>query len=147
MEREGFPRSIGGPEGDAVRRPLLALVAGLSGAVVALLLAAVSGPPYLSFDDVNPWIIVFAIALFAALFATPFVLERLMRGSRPDSEKRWERALLLWGAATLALGLLAAIVGAAGDFSSDSLAGTFGVVVIGEAVLVLGTLIVWMLSG
>ena len=146
MEND-FPRSIGGREGDAARRPALAFFAGLGCAFVSLLAAAITGPPYLSLKDVNPWIVVFAIALFAALFAIPFLLERLMRQSRPDSEKRWERALLLWGAATLGIAALAALVGAAGSFSSDSLAGTFGVVVIGEAVIVLGTLIVWMLSG
>jgi hypothetical protein len=142
-----YPRPIGGREHGPARAPGLALLAGAGGALVSLLLAALSGAPYLSLQEVNPWIVVFAICLFAALFAIPFVIERGMRESRPDSEKRWERALLQWGGITLALAAVAALIGAAGGFASDSLAGTFGLVVIGEAALVLGTLVVWILSG
>lgn len=147
MSRDEYPRPIGGREYVPARAPGLVLVAGTGGALVSLLLAGIGGPTYLSLDDVNPWIIAFAICLFAALFAIPFAIERRMRDSRPDSEMRWERALLQWGAITLVLAALSALIGAAGSFASDSLAGTFGLVVIGEAALVLGTLIVWIFSG
>jgi hypothetical protein len=146
VDPEGSPPSVGGPERDAVRAPALAALAGLGVAIVSLPLAALDGAPYLSVDHVNGWIVVFAIGLFAALFAAPFVIERLMRVSRPGGEERWERALLVWGAVAAVLLAVAILVGLAGSFSSSSLAGTVGLVAAAEAALVLGTLLVLLLS-
>jgi hypothetical protein len=123
---------------------LLAAAAGL--AIVALVLAGTVGPPYLSFERLNPWLVVYAIGLFAALFATPFVLHR-RTGGMLEADARWERALLWWGAVAagaLAIGLLA---GLPSGFASDSLAGSAGLVACIEAALVLGTLVVWLISG
>ena len=61
--------------------PGLALFAGGMVAAGALILAAVSGPPYLSTDGVNGWIVLFAAGLFAALLATPFAIEGRLRAS------------------------------------------------------------------
>lgn len=128
------------------RRWTVVAIAGVAAAAVSIPLAAAAGPPYLSLDRINAWLVVYAIGLFAALFATPFLL-RLRLGGELEADARWERALLWWGA--LALVVLAAglLCGVAGDFASDSLAGSLGVVTAAEAAMVMGTLVVWLLSG
>lgn len=122
------------------------MVAGLAVAAVAIPLAAASGAPYLSLSELNPWLVIFAIGLFTALFATPFAIHSRLGGLLED-DARWERAVLLWGAlaaAALGIGLLC---GLPSGFASDSLVGAIGVVIVAEAVLVLGTLLIWLLSG
>lgn len=127
-------------------RPALFIAAGLATAVVSLALAGAAGPPYLALSELNPWLVVFAIGLFAALFATPFAIHARV-GGLLEADARWERALLLWGAvALLALGL-GLLAGLPSGFGSDSLAGSAGLVVVVEAVLVLGTLAAWLLAG
>ena len=104
------------------------------------------GPPYLSFDALSPWIVTYAIGLFAALFATPFLIHSRLGGTL-EADARWERAVLWWGA--VAIGLLGAsiICGLPSGFDSGSLGGAIGLVGITEAVLVLATLTVWLISG
>ena len=60
---------------------------------------------------------------------------------------RWERAVLWWG--LVAVGVLAASIlcGLPSGFDSGSLGGAIGLVGVTEAVLVLATLVVWLLSG
>ena len=132
------------PEGER-RRPALYCAIGAAVAVVSVLLAGATGAPYLSLSALNPWLVVYAIGLFGALFATPFVIHARLGGAL-EADARWERALVLWGAvalATLALGL---VVGLPSGFASDSLAGSLGAVTVGEAVLVLGSLVAWLLA-
>jgi hypothetical protein len=127
------------------RRPALYCAIGAAVAVVSVLLAGATGAPYLSLSALNPWLVVYAIGLFGALFATPFVIHARLGGAL-EADARWERALLLWGAvalATLALGLVA---GLPSGFASDSLAGSLGAVTVAEAVLVLGSLVAWLLA-
>jgi hypothetical protein len=90
--------------------------------------------------------VTYAIGLFAALFAAPFLIHARL-GAALEADARWERALLWWGALALALLGLGAICGLAGDFSSASLAGSIGLVAVIEAILVLATLGVWLASG
>lgn len=128
------------------RAPALFVVAGVAVAAVAVLLAAADGAPYLSLEALSPWLVVYAIGLFAALFATPFALHRRI-GGLLEADARWERALLWWGAiaiGALALGLL---FGLPSGFAADSLAGSIGLVTGVEALLVLGTLAAWLISG
>ncbi len=137
MEPEGIPEE---------RRPLLFVLAGTAIAIVSIPLAAAAGPPYLSFDALSPWIVSYAIGLFCALFATPFLIHSRLGGTL-EADARWERAVLLWGA--VAIGLLGAsiICGLPSGFDSGSLGGAIGLVGITEAVLVLATLTVWLISG
>jgi hypothetical protein len=127
--------------------PALAALAGLLVAAAALILAAVSGPPYLSTDGVNGWIVVFAAALFAALLAVPFAMERMQRASRPESDARWERVVPAWGAIALVLLLAGVLAGASGSFADDSLAGSAGLVATIEAGLVVVAIGAVLLSG
>ena len=134
------------PEGEAGdRRPLTFVFAGAATAFVSIPLAAAGGAPYLSLSELSPWLVTFSIGLFAALFATPFAIHGRL-GGLLEADARWERALLLWGAVSLGLLAAGALLGLAGDFGSDSLAGSLGLVCVVESGLVLATLIAWLLS-
>jgi hypothetical protein len=128
------------------RAPALFVVGGAGVAGVAVPLAAAQGGPYLSLEALSPWLVVYAIGLFAALFATPFALQRRI-GGLLEADARWERALLWWGA--IAIGALAVgvLLGLPSGFATDALAGSIGLVTGVEALLVLGTLAVWLISG
>jgi uncharacterized membrane protein len=128
------------------RVPSLAALWGVGIATAAAALAAVAGPPYLTASHLNGWILVFATALFAALFAMPFLLEHRLRDRIADRDDRWERAMVLWGAASAAVLVVAVLLGAAGSFAGDSWAGSIGLIATIEAGLVLGTLGAWVLS-
>jgi hypothetical protein len=130
-----------------LRVPALGVSAGLATALGSLALAAAAGAPYLSADRVNGWIVVFAAGLLAALIATPFLIERLQRARIADGDKRWERALLYWGAISIGVLVIGLLLGAGGDFAGDSLAGSAGLLISIEAALVTGTMVVWLLSG
>jgi hypothetical protein len=127
------------------RRPtqFVALGAGIAAASIPLALAG--GPLYLSLSALSPWLVVYAIGLFVALFATPFAIHSNLGGTL-EGDARWERALLLWGA--IALGALAVglLFGLPSGFASDSLAGSLGAVTGFEALLVLGSLVSWLLA-
>jgi hypothetical protein len=126
--------------------PVLVVLAGGLVAAGALVLAAVSGPPYLSTDGVNGWIVLFAAALFAALLAAPFALEGRLRGSHPRSDARWDRVVPVWGAIALALLVAGILTGAGGGFAGDSLAGSAGLLATIEAGLVVVALAFVLLS-
>lgn len=128
------------------RRPALYLAGGLGTALVSVGLAAAAGEPYLTLEELNPWVVTYAIGLFAALFATPFAIHRGL-GGLLEADARWERALLWWGLASLCVLALGLLCGLPSGFSSDSLAGSLGLVTVVEAILVLATLVVWLLSG
>jgi len=137
MQPEGLPEQ---------RRALLFVLAGACLATVSIPLAAAAGPPYLSLASLSPWIVTFAIGLFAALFATPFLIHARL-GDELEADARWERALLWWGA--VSIGVLAAgvLCGLPSGFAGDSLGGAVALVAVVEAVLVLATLVIWLLSG
>ena len=125
---------------------MLFCVGGSAVAAVSIGLAAVAGPPYLSLAALNPWLVVYAIGLFAALFSVPVAFHAHL-GGELEADARWERALLLWGLVALAALAVAVLVAlAAGGFDSGSLAGSFAAVTVVEAVLVLGSLAAWLLS-
>ncbi len=90
---------------DEQRAPLLGVAVGTGLALIGLLLASAKGAPYLTTDSVNGWIVLFAFGLLGALFATPFAIERRMRSRYEESDRRWERSLLAWGA--IAIGVTA----------------------------------------
>jgi hypothetical protein len=124
---------------------MLFIAIGAGTAVVSIPLAAAAGPPYLSLESLSPWIVTLAIGLFAALFATPFAIHGRLSDAL-ERDARWERALLLWGAVAVGVLAVGAICGLPSGFDSDSLAGSVGIVCVAEALLVLATLVLWMLS-
>jgi hypothetical protein len=130
----------------SARLPALYLLGGLGVALVSIGFAAIAGGPYLSLDELNPWLAVFAVGLFVALFATPFAIHRGL-GGLLEADARWERALLWWGAVSLGVLGLGLLCGLPSGFASDSLAGSIGLVAVVEAAMVLATLVVWLLTG
>lgn len=128
--------------------PLLGVAVGAGCAAAGLLLASAKGAPYLTSGSVNGWIVLFAFGLLGALFAMPFAIERRMRPRYSESERRWERSLLAWGAIALGVLLAGYLLGVSADWASgSSLAGAAGLLITIEAVIVLGTMVVWLLSG
>jgi hypothetical protein len=127
------------------RRPtqFVALGAGIAAASIPLALAG--GPPYLSLSSLSLWVVVYAIGLFVALFATPFAFHANL-GGRLEGDARWERALLLWGAIALGALALGLLFGLPSGFGSDSLPGSLGAVTVAQALLVLGSLVSWLLA-
>lgn len=129
------------------RAPALGVLAGLGAAAIGLLLAGSAGPPYLTAGDVNGWIVLYALGLLGAVFASPFLIARTLADSRGEAEPRWDYALPLWGALALALGGLGMLIGLGADFAGDSLAGSAALIAIIEASLVVLILGLMMLAG
>jgi hypothetical protein len=132
---------------DEERLPTTGFWAGIALAAAGLLFASATDGPYLTTDDVNGWIVVFAAGLFGALIAIPFMLERRMRPRVSDRDKRWERALLGWGAIAIGVLFAGGMLGLANDYASSGLGGALGLVITFEAGLVLATMVFWLLSG
>src|SRR5687767_8047242 len=107
---------------------LLALGGGAT-AAVSLVLAGAAGEPYLEADGVNGWLVVFAAGLLAALVAFPFGVELRLRERYPDRDRRWEAALLIWGAVSGVV-LAAAILA---GFDTGTLGGAAGLIAAIEA--------------
>jgi hypothetical protein len=128
--------------------PAVVLGAAVAIALIAGLLAAAAGPPYLNLSSLSPWIAVFAAASFAALFAVPFAANRLLVSRRPQRAEAWEGAMLVWGAVALtALGAALLLIWS-GDYSpSSSLGDAIGLLLAIEAGLVVLALGAWMLAG
>jgi hypothetical protein len=132
----------------AMPGPTLALVASSAVALVALLLAALTGGPYLDLSSLNAWVAIFAVAAFAALFSVPFAVERLLKVAHPERAEYWERAMLLWGAVATAVLVLGGALIAPGGFSPGAtLADAIGLLLAIEAGMVVVTLLAWLLSG
>ena len=127
--------------------PTLALIASAAIALVSLLLAALSGGPYLDISSLNGWVALFAVASFAALFSVPFAAEQLLRATHPERDEHWERAIVIWGGvATAALALGVALIAAGGFDPGASLADAAGLLLAIEAGMVVATLVFWVLS-
>jgi hypothetical protein len=140
------PERIGEVEPPAAW-PTIGLVGGLAVSAVSVALAAVAGPPYLSLSSLNPWIAVFAVAAFVALFAVPFAANRRIVAGGPERAEAWEAAMLVWGGAALAALGLGLVLAAAGGFSpARSLADAVGLLLLVEAGVVLLVLLAWILS-
>jgi hypothetical protein len=128
--------------------PQLALLAGVGLAALSVLLAALAGPPYLSLSSLSPWLVVFAIASFGALFAVPFAVNGALVAADPTRAEAWERSMLAWGGvaiAALALGML--MIWAGGFSPASSLDDAVGLLLAIEAGMVLAVLLALMLAG
>jgi hypothetical protein len=132
---------------DEARAPFLALGVGAALAGVGLILAAATGGPYLTGDAVNGWIVAFAVGLLTLMLAIPFAIERRLRPRIGDGDRRWERALLAWGAISVVALLAGLLLGVGAGWDGDSLAGAAGLLITIESALVCATMAVWLLSG
>lgn len=142
---DGGPQRLGSEP--AQPWPARVLVWSAAVAVAALALAAIRGAPYLA-SSLNPWIAVFAVAGFAALFAIPFLANDRIAIAHPERGETWERALVAWGAVALAVVVVGiALIALGGSSPANSLAGTAGLILAIEAALVLVVLVIWVLAG
>jgi len=142
---DGGPQRVGSEPAQAW--PARVLVWSSAVAVAALALAAIRGAPYLA-ASLNPWIAVFAVAGFGALFAVPFLANDRIAAAHPEREETWERAMVAWGA--VALGVVVAgvaLIALGGSSPANSLADAAGLVLALEAALVLVVLVIWVLAG
>jgi hypothetical protein len=129
------------------RIPALFTLAGAALAVVSVPAAGAAGAPYLSFDSLNFWLVVYAGGLFSALFASAFAIHRSPALRRVEQDERWERAALLWGGCAVAVLLAGLALGLPSGFDTGSLAGSLGLITVVDAGLVLATLVVVLASG
>jgi len=133
-----------GPAADD-RRPLWFCVGGAAVAVVSVALAGAGGGPYLELESLSPWLVTFAIGLFCFLFATPFAIHQRLGGNL-EADARWERAVLWWALVAFGVLAIAVLIGLPSGFDADTLGGSIALVAATEAILVLATLVVWLLS-
>jgi hypothetical protein len=114
---------------------------------MTLVLAAITGPPYLGSGGVNGWLIGFAVALFVVLLTIPFAVERRLRSGHLDADARWDRAVPAWGGVALLVTAAGIAFGIAGGFAGDSLAGSAGLVMTVAGGLVLVAVLLMLLAG
>jgi hypothetical protein len=131
-----------------VRGPLglAAFAAGLL-ALIGLLGTALASEPRLSVSDLGPWIVVWAIGLFALLGVAPFAIHSRVTTRTTDPDRRWELAIVVWGgvatAGLLAFGAIALLA----SFDTGSALGALAVVGLLECALVAGSVLLVMLTG
>jgi hypothetical protein len=93
----------------------LGALAGAGVAAGGLIGVALSDGPYLSFSELSPWLVVWAIGLFALLGCAPFALHSRVAAGTEDRDRRWELAVVAWGGVALAgavgFGLIALLEG------------------------------------
>lgn len=126
-------------------RPLGVATVGAAGlAALGLLGVLLSDGPYVSWGELNPWLVVWAVALLALLGLAPFALHNLVAGRTADTDRHWELAVLAWGAAALG-GLLCFGVVALGAGTGSAL-GALALVGLIECGLVVAAVALLMLT-
>jgi hypothetical protein len=130
-----------------ITRPVALTALGAAAAIVlgAAGVAAGSGRR-LGFDTVDPWLIVFALGLAVGFGAAAFGLHDIASQPTEDPEKRWERALGMWGVLTAAAAAAFALLGVASGFDTATAAGAIALTGLFECVLILGALIALVLG-
>lgn len=126
-----------------------ALLLALAGAAIAGLGAAgVAGgeEPHLSLDDLDPWLVVYAIGLIVALGAGPYGLYDRFAGRFEDKDARWDMALSVWGGIALVAGVCFVALGALLGFAPATASGALAIVGAGVCALVVGSLLAVMLG-
>ncbi|MCB1009782.1 MAG: hypothetical protein KDB94_12930 [Acidobacteria bacterium] len=125
------------------------LLVGFGGAVVAAIgaLGVASGEePHLSFSDLDPWLVVFALGTLVMLGAAPYAIFDRHSGIENEDE-RWDRALAVWGGFSVLTGLAFLALGALGSFAPSSASGAIAWVGAGCCGLVFETLAQFVLFG
>ncbi|MCB0877041.1 MAG: hypothetical protein M9964_13740 [Solirubrobacterales bacterium] len=125
------------------------LLVGLGGVLVAAVgaLGVASGDePHLSFGELDPWLVVFALGTLVMLGAAPYAIFDRHSGIE-DEDERWDRALAVWGGFSLLTGLGFLAIGALGSFAPSSASGAIAWVGAGCCGLVFGTLALFVLFG
>ncbi|HKJ35572.1 MAG TPA: hypothetical protein VKA36_03295 [Solirubrobacterales bacterium] len=108
--------------------------------------ALLADGPYLSFDRVSPWIVVWAIGLFAVLMLLPAAVHRRLRDSEDDRDRRWELAVLAWGGIALAAGIVFFVLASAAGFDRDQALAALAIVGLVESAMVASGILLLMLT-
>lgn len=125
--------------------PAIAVAAAVA-AVGALGALVLGEGPFLGFDRVSPWIVVWAVGLFALLMLVPLAVHRRVRDSEDDRDRRWELAVLAWGGIALAAGLAFFGIASVAGFDRDEALGALAIVGVAESALVAGGIVLLMLT-
>lgn len=130
-----------------ITRPV-ALTALGAGAVTVLGAAGVvaGSGRRLGFDTLDPWLVVFAVGLAALFGAAAFGFHDVASQRTDDPEKRWERALGMWGLLTAVATAGFALLGLAAGFDTATAGGAIAITGLFECVLILGALIALVLG-
>ncbi len=121
-------------------------LAAVAVAAIAALAVAAGDRPHLSLGELDPWLVVFALATLVALAAAPYaIFDR--HSEIEDEAERWDRALTVWGGSALVVGLGFVAVGLIAGFDPASASGSIALVGAGACALVFGTLVLFVLFG
>ena len=136
--------SRGEPPG--ARPAWLTFLAGFLLACLGALGVVLGDGARLTLDDLDPWLIVYALGILVALGALPFGLHEHFAARTEDRDRRWELALSSWGGIALlgALGFL--LLGLVAGFGSASASGALAVVGLAACGLVVAGLAVLLVS-
>ncbi len=131
----------------SVPAPLrLSALAAAALAAAGIVGIALSDGPHLSFSGVSPWVVVWALGLFGLLACAPFELHRRVSARTEDPDRRWELAIVAWGAVALA-GLAGfALLGVLAGFSGSSGSGAISLTGLAECGLVVSAVLLLMLT-
>lgn len=139
-----------GGEGRGPLRVRTLLGIGYAGMAVALVgaIGVLSGEePHLSWGDLDPWLVVFAIGVMVALGSAPYAIFQRHWTDIADKDARWDRVMTAWGGLALLVGAAFFAVGAIWGFAPATAAGSIAVVGMGCCALVFGTLVLFVLFG
>jgi predicted membrane channel-forming protein YqfA (hemolysin III family) len=124
-----------------------AIVAAAAVAAVGALGALALGErPFLGLDRISPWVVFWAVGLFALLMLVPLAVHRRLSDSEVERDRRWELAVLAWGGIALAAGLAFFAIAAFAGFDRDEAVGALAIVGVAESVLVVGGILLLMLT-
>jgi hypothetical protein len=130
----------------SARAAWLTVLGGILLAALGALGVSLSDGPRLTFDSLDPWLVVYALGLFVALGALPFGLHERFSARTEDRDRRWELALSAWGGLALLAGVAFLLLGIAAGFGSATASGALAVVGLAACALVVGGLVVLLVS-
>jgi hypothetical protein len=102
--------------------------------------------PYISVSKgIEAWVIVWAVGIFGLLMCAPFLLHDRIDPDKRDRDRRWEVAIVGWGALALAGVVLCALILWFGSGPSSPL-GALALMALLEFGLVLGAVLTLVLA-
>lgn len=134
------------PDRSNARLAVLIGLGGLAVAFIGVLGLSDAEPPYLGFDGIEPWAVIYLAGLFAALGAIPFALHARAVQRVDDVDRHWELALSQWGGVCLLAGVGFVLIGAGGSFDTDTVSGAVAVGGLAEVGMVVVALLVLLLT-
>jgi phosphate/sulfate permease len=130
-----------------ITRPVaLTAAAGGIAAIAGIVGVAAGAGTRLGLDRIDPWLVVFVAGLAIFLGAAAFGFHDIASARTEDPERRWERALTMWGALAAVLAAAFLAIGAGSGFDPTTAGGAIAIAGLFESVLILGALIALVLG-